>query len=923
MIKTKMDQTFANGETATSESHVMLPNLSKRNSPLTNNINGDGVRFNSAIENNDTENAMIMRKSSKDRKCCRLPDYTKIIASKLEQFFLWYGTSIATYPTHYIIISLLLCTLSGLGLLRLETENRPFKLWIPQNSDFIKVSNWQKINFPSNFRFNAIVYEADNVLNKTVLQEIFKIHQEIASTNVSYFNKQENVTKSLDWVDVCAKVPSVDAFSMFRNKRDLNYAYSSKFNSPVVSSESTLFNRSSYHRNFLHYQNSKRLKRQLGFIDQMPQFLYCNLIERLEKVCLEKSVLETWGYDSATYEGLSNEQIIKDINDRSESAIFGSPTNFSDYLGGVTYDDQGRIIAAKASIHTWFTKNDPSKIIPGEYIDEFGTGVEVNPDLVHWEGEVLDKLLNISHRLNGVNIYIFTPESFSKVSDKAIRHDMLYLIVGYSIVFLFVQIMLGKFNLVETRPLLSVLGIVTVQLAVLVSYGVASLLSKFGPMNHILPFLLLGLGIDDMFVIVQAYDNLSPAERSAPVQARIGTAMKHAGVSITVTSLTDIVAFAIGSLTVLPALRSFCIYAAVGIGAVYLLQATLFVAFFSLDQRRMDSRRNGILCCYKMSDNYVPNRCSQRDLCKTFFEDFYGKLLVKWPMKVLVLMATATLFGFSCYGAITLKQEFNSIWFLPQDSYLFEFFMKQIEYFPNNGETGSVFIANAEMPLHLDSIEHLVRNLKSSPYIGSVDDWYTSFKNYYEDKDYVVPDPDGTRESFYQELGEFLYSPSGFQYRDKNFRFLQPPQCDTSAPQVLVSSLEFRYRKFDDTSQKQAAMASIKRIVRDAERRMAALRASAQVRADNNLITAAPAVLDNSTQLLKPIANLTEDNSTRVFVSSKIHSSWETDQIIEHELYRNIFLALVVVFFMTISFIGSLVQSILVLVSLLVLIMMR
>lgn len=46
-----------------------------------------------------------------------------------------------------------------------------------------------------------------------------------------------------------------------------------------------------------------------------------------------------------------------------------------------------------------------------------------------------------------------------------------------------------------------------------------------------------------------------------------------AGVSITVTSITDIVAFLISATTVLPALSSFCVYSALGVMALYILQA--------------------------------------------------------------------------------------------------------------------------------------------------------------------------------------------------------------------------------------------------------------------------------------------------------------------------------------------------------------
>ena len=58
--------------------------------------------------------------------------------------------------------------------------------------------------------------------------------------------------------------------------------------------------------------------------------------------------------------------------------------------------------------------------------------------------------------------------------------------------------------------------------------------------------------------------------------------MKHAGVAVSITTFTDVIAFFIGSNTVLPGLQSFCIYAAVAIFAIYVLQITHFVAWFSL-----------------------------------------------------------------------------------------------------------------------------------------------------------------------------------------------------------------------------------------------------------------------------------------------------------------------------------------------------
>lgn len=105
------------------------------------------------------------------------------------------------------------------------------------------------------------------------------------------------------------------------------------------------------------------------------------------------------------------------------------------------------------------------------------------------------------------------------------------------------------------QPFLSVAGIGCVGLSVVISYGIGSACCLvYGPVNKILPFLLLGIGVDDMFVIMQCWNNLFPdclSKRSKiAIPDRMGMALKHAGVSITVTSLTDIAAFGVGASTV-------------------------------------------------------------------------------------------------------------------------------------------------------------------------------------------------------------------------------------------------------------------------------------------------------------------------------------------------------------------------------------
>ena len=61
---------------------------------------------------------------------------------------------------------------------------------------------------------------------------------------------------------------------------------------------------------------------------------------------------------------------------------------------------------------------------------------------------------------------------------------------------------------------------------------------------------MLGIGVDDMFVIVQCLSNIEGKYHDKTIDVLVGETMKHAGVAIIVTSLTDIVVLLVGMITV-------------------------------------------------------------------------------------------------------------------------------------------------------------------------------------------------------------------------------------------------------------------------------------------------------------------------------------------------------------------------------------
>ena len=97
-------------------------------------------------------------------------------------------------------------------------------------------------------------------------------------------------------------------------------------------------------------------------------------------------------------------------------------------------------------------------------------------------------------------------------------------------------------------------------------------------------------------------------------------------------------------LQTLPALKSFCVYAALGILSLFIIQSTFFVAWLTIDQRRQDASRDAC-CIWIKYVSFEPNRCSQRLFLPWFLRKFFASLLLSLPIK---LRITLLLSGFWC-----------------------------------------------------------------------------------------------------------------------------------------------------------------------------------------------------------------------------------------------------------------------------------
>ena len=435
------------------------------------------------------------------------------------------------------------------------------------------------------------------------------------------------------------------------------------------------------------------------------------------------------------------------------------------------------------------------------------------------------------------------------------------------------QAVLGQWNRVEQRAALAAVGISSTVFALLGSFGLCSALGlHYGPMHSLIFCLLVGLSIDDMFVLVHTWQN-QPQQPGVPLPERVGRTMRDAGVGITVTSATNIIVFLIGGTTVLPSLRSYSIFTGVGIVFTFFLQLTFFLAWFTIDQRRIESQRDG-MCCWKRHPHHQPT--NKPGLLKKVAAVVASFLRHK-VVKAVILVASFALAGLCSWGVTQIAVELDYTAFLPSDSALFQWFQWDAELFPQEGEEGRVYMSGG-LAHRLADIEALLQEFENKPeYIKSIDGWYPGFKEYVNKHfrpDHPLPTHPVEEEEFNKLLTQFLFSPSGSRYQP-NFQFSSPLVCGQPAPPILVSSLGFVHPKL--TGGPGASHLAAMRWVKD---RVAKVPGEA-------------------------------------FPMALAYSRWEVDEVVVEELLRNLLLALAMVTLVTLLLLADIRSCIFVLASVL------
>ncbi|ALC49360.1 Npc1b [Drosophila busckii] len=295
-----------------------------------------------------------------------------------------------------------------------------------------------------------------------------------------------------------------------------------------------------------------------------------------------------------------------------------------------------------------------------------------------WEKRYIDFLKNYSSE--HLDIAYSAERSIQDAIVELSEGEMSTVIISYVVMFVYVAIALGRIRsclgfLRESRIMLAVSGIVIVLASVICSLGFWGYLGVTTTMLaiEVIPFLVLAVGVDNIFIMVHTYHRLDHT-RFEHTHDAIGEAIGQVGPSILQTASSEFACFAIGTISDMPAVRTFAMYAAAAIFLDFLLQITAFVALMAIDERRYQHGRLDMLCCVRSKQKPEVQNGTQLGLLEQLFTKFYAPFLLSKPVKLVVLIVFTVVTCLSLMFAPSIEPGLDQEMSMPKDSHVVKYF---------------------------------------------------------------------------------------------------------------------------------------------------------------------------------------------------------------------------------------------------------
>ncbi|XP_073978633.1 Niemann-Pick type C-1a isoform X3 [Rhodnius prolixus] len=400
------------------------------------------------------------------------------------------------------------------------------------------------------------------------------------------------------------------------------------------------------------------------------------------KHCVLQSI---WGYFQDDLETFENEDIdpqgyvtnyLDHIQQCSQNpyntnclALYGGPVDPAIALGGFLHP--GERLLNNASYEK------ATAIILTFLVNNFHDKSMLTPAL-QWESKYIDFMKNwTKNKPDFMDIAFSAERSIEDELDRESRSDVSTILVSYIIMFIYIAIALGHMTscstlLKDSKITLGLGGIIIVLSSVASSIGFFGFVGLPATLiiMEVIPFLVLAVGVDNIFILVQTHQRL-PKLESETYQEHIGRVLAAVGPSVLLTSLSESCCFFLGGLSDMPAVKAFALYAGMALFLDFLFQITCFVSLLALDTIRQSENRLDIVCCFHASSK---NEHPPEGLLYRLFKSLYVPFLMNRLTRPTVMVI---FFGWLCvsistlpYISIGLDQELS----MPEDSYVHKYF---------------------------------------------------------------------------------------------------------------------------------------------------------------------------------------------------------------------------------------------------------
>ncbi|XP_077127941.1 patched domain-containing protein 3 [Ranitomeya variabilis] len=355
------------------------------------------------------------------------------------------------------------------------------------------------------------------------------------------------------------------------------------------------------------------------------------------------------------------------------------------FLGGVTLNSDDVVQKAKAIKLVYYLREDSESD---------------RERSLQWINEFIKFFTKNSLQLTEIKVSFFTAISRQQEFDGTTKTVIPLFSITYFVTIFFAVVSCIRFDCVRNKFWVAGFGVISSGLAVLSSFGLLLLCGvPFVATVANAPFLILGVGVDDMFIMISSWQQTKVKDK---VEERMAETYAEAAVSITITTLTDVLAFYIGILTSFKSVQSFCIYTGTAILFCFLYNVTCFGAFLALNGRREESNRHWFTC-KKVAEKKDDHRSPAYNMCcvgggyshitdketdhpmTSFFRKQYGPFLTNIWTKIFVLILYGGYLASSIYGCFQVQEGIDLRNLATDGSYIRSFYDDEDLYFSEFG----------------------------------------------------------------------------------------------------------------------------------------------------------------------------------------------------------------------------------------------